>query len=299
MSQTALTVGTEYLERNIIGAGTEENPWIIGSIEGDTDENMFQNFLDAVYTQNAYVTLAHDIDVSQIVEYREGLGGYIDIKAKLVRGSENKSAIRNLITVGKVFNSQISGASVTQMQFLNCIVNEAGSPVLDWVYSAGGGVSYCDFSLLVRGVNNGSVVINDQGLDHCSMDIKMINCYLSNSALCHATNSQFNIKCTCPNNNMPFQNLQKCGITGEIHFTGTGAGNKFSIYCDYCYFALALSAENAVTFSGATGSYANTNSYYCLSYDDNVTPLDTTVYPSITPEQLRSKEYLYEIGFLP
>ena len=119
MSQTALTIGTEYLDRKITGTGTEEDPWIIGSIEGDTDENMFQNFLDAVYTSSAYVKFARDIDVSQSKTYREGLGTYITTNAAKIYADESKAAIKNLITKEKLLDIY-SLSIITNIQFLNC-----------------------------------------------------------------------------------------------------------------------------------------------------------------------------------
>ena len=299
MSQTALTVGTEYLDRKITGTGTEDNPWIIGSIEGDTDENMFQNFLDAVYTDNAYVKLVHDIDVSQIKAYREGLGTFICVRARKTYADDSKAAIKNLITKQKLIDNGTVGREISNIQFLNCIINDAIG-VISASGSYGGGVfpKYCDFSLLVRGTGS-SVPILQAILDHCSLDVKLINGYFSGGSFSKATNCQFNIVGESTSNTVIFDSLTKCGITGKIIYTKSTNSNYFATKNSYCYFALDLIGDNAITFQNATGSYQNTNTYFCINYDENITPLNETVYLPITPEQLKSKEYLYEIGFLP
>lgn len=297
MSQTALTVGTEYLERNIIGAGTEENPWIIGSIEGDTDENMFQNFLDAVYTKDAYVKLVHDIDVSQIKAYREGLGTYINVDAKKIYADDSKAAIKNLITTEKLISNGFSGREISNIQFLNCIINDAETGIISW--ASGSGVLYCDFSLLVRGTGSSVSVLPSGSFDHCSLDVKLINGYFGTNAFLNATNCQFNVVGECPQSTILFSSLTKCGITGKITYTASTTQNYFATKNSYCYFALDLIGDNVITFNNATGSHQNTNTYFCINYDENITPLNETVYFPITSEQLKSKEYLYEIGFLP
>lgn len=308
MSQTALTVGTEYLDRKITGTGTEDNPWIIGSAADDTDENMFQNFLDIVYTPNAYVKLAKDIDVSQSKTYREGLGNYITINARKIYADESKAAIKNLITKTCLFYI-LNGAANTIMnniQFLNCIVNDATSPVLQSRYDTND-VSYCDFSLLVRGTGNSVTLCNSTTnvvFSHCSIDIKCVNAFLGNNGICSLKNCQINFVGNAIQFNSGttiFNSLTKCGITGAINFpNGTTAG-RFSSKCNYCYFALDIntSTQFSAIFDKAAGSYANTNCYYCINYGENVSTLDESSYPSITSDQLKSKEYLYEIGFLP
>ena len=300
MSQTALTIGTEYLDRKITGTGTEDNPWIIGSIEGDTDENMFQNFLDAVYTDNAYVKLVHDIDVSQIKAYREGLGTGISVRAGKTYADDSKAAIKNLITKQRLIDNNTAGREISNIQFLNCIINDATN-VITWTYgsSGGGGVLYCDFSLLVRGTGSSVSVISASYFDHCSLDVKLINGSFSNNSFNGATNCQFNVVGECPSSVILFNSLTKCGITGKITYTTNATPSFFVTKNSYCYFALDLIGDNAITFKNATGGYQNTNTYFCINYDENITPLDETVFPSITSEQLRSKEYLYEIGFLP
>ena len=300
MSQTPLTLGTEYLERNMSGAGTEEDPWVIGGIDGDTDDNMFQNFLDAVYTIDAYVKLVHDIDVSQIKAYREGLGTYINVNAAKIYADDSKAAIKNLITTGRLISNTSAGRAISNIQFLNCIINNATTGVITWASSSsGGGVLYCDFSLLVRGTGSSVSVIPNASFDHCSLDVKLINGYFTSNAFSNATNCQFNIVGESNSANTLFVSLIKCGITGKITYTASTTLNYFATKNSYCYFALDLIGDNAITFKNATGAYQNTNTYFCINYDANITPLDETVYPPITSEQLRSKEYLYEIGFLP
>lgn len=299
MSQTALTVGTEYLDRKITGTGTEEDPWIIGSMVDDTDENMFQNFLDAVYTPNAYVKLVHDIDVSQIKAYREGLGTYINVNAAKTYADDSKAAIKNLITTGKLIFNSSAGREISNIQFLNCIINDAAAVIITWnSISSDDVVSYCDFSLLVRGTGSSPSTIG-ANLDHCSLDIKLVNGYFGNYAFSNATNCQFNIVGESKSNNTIFYSLTKCGITGKITYTASASSSTFAINNSYCYFALDLIGNNAITFGNATGAYQNTNTYFCINYDENITPLNETVYFPITSEQLKSKEYLYEIGFLP
>lgn len=300
MSQTALTIGTEYLERKITGTGTEEDPWIIGSVADDTDENMFQNFLDAVYTKDAYVKLVHDIDVSQIKAYREGLGTYIQVNAKKIYADDSKAAIKNLITTGRLISkTSTSGEIISNIQFLNCIINDATTGVITWAGGSGSGVLYCDFSLLVRGTGSSISVLSNGSFDHCSLDIKLINGYFTNGAFSNATNCQFNIVGESNSANTLFDSLIKCGITGKITYTASTTSTYFARRNSYCYFALDLIGDNAITFNNATGGYQNTNTYFCINYDENITPLDETVYLPITSEQLKSKEYLYEIGFLP
>lgn len=297
MSQTVLTVGTEYLDRKIVGTGTEDNPWIIGSVADDTDENMFQNFLDAVYTNSAYVKLARDIDVAKSKTYREGLGSCITIYAAKVYADESKAAIKNLITTEKLFNFPSTTLIITNIQFLNSIVNNAASSAIIAPLFSGSNISHCDFSLLIRGIGSSiSNLINDAGnISHCSFDIKVINGNLWNASFPGLENCQINIDATVgasSTSSPTFKNCSKCGITGNLKLP---SGTSYILgSCSYCYFAGAITTD---TSNAVINSPNNTNTYFCIDAGENVS-LSSNV-TTITSDQLKSKEYLYEIGFLP
>ena len=299
MSQTALTVGTEYLDRKITGTGTEDNPWIIGSAADDTDENMFQNFLDAVYTSSAYVKLARDIDVSQSKTYREGLGTYITTNAAKIYADESKAAIKNLITKEKLLDIY-SLSIITNIQFLNCIVNNVSGPINS--RDSNNSMSYCDFSLLLRGTgadsNIGHIMDHNISINHCSIDVKIINGLISGSTFNSLKNCQINIDTAVSSaanaSNPIFKNCEKCGITGNFMIKAASASIYLLGSCSYCYIAGTAST---------TGTNVNlvilnsTNCYLCLETDGKASVSSSNW--KITSDQLKSKEYLYEIGFLP
>lgn len=299
MSQTALTVGTEYLDRKITGTGTEDNPWIIGSAADDTDENMFQNFLDAVYTGSAYVKLARDIDVSQSKTYREGLGTYITTNAAKIYADESKAAIKNLITKEKLLDIY-SLSIITNIQFLNCIVNNASGPINS--RDSNNSMSYCDFSLLLRGTGADSSIGHIMGhnisINHCSIDVKIINGLISGSTFNSLKNCQINIDTAVSSaanaSNPIFKNCEKCGITGNFMIKAASAGIYLLGICSYCYIAGTASATGTNVNLVISNS---TNCYLCLETDGKASVSNSNW--KITSDQLKSKEYLYEIGFLP
>lgn len=297
MSQTGLTIGTEYLDRKITGTGTEEDPWIIGSIEGDTDENMFQNFLDAVCTSSAYVKLARDIDVSQSKTYREGLGTYITTNAAKIYADESKAAIKNLITKEKLLNI-ISLSIITNIQFLNCIVNNASGPINS--HNSNNSMSYCDFSLLLRGTGAdiGHIMGQNISINHCSIDVKIINGLISGSTFNSLKNCQINIDTAVSSaanaSNPIFKNCEKCGITGNFMINAASAGIYLLGICSYCYIAGTASATGTNVNLAILDSM---NCYLCLETDGKASVSNSNW--KITSDQLKSKEYLYKIGFLP
>ncbi|MBQ4345972.1 MAG: hypothetical protein IJC75_02430, partial [Oscillospiraceae bacterium] len=119
--QTALTIGTEYPDRLMIGTGTEDNPWIIG--DSDHEQNL-QNLLDALATPSAYIKLTKDISAAQSVTYREGISHAITIAAAKLYADE-KVKVSGLIINGDygLYCMDSAVHSVERIQFLSMIHN--------------------------------------------------------------------------------------------------------------------------------------------------------------------------------
>ena len=90
--------------------------------------------------------------------------------------------------------------------------------------------------------------------------------------------------------------IERVGITGNLIALGGASGFLFN-NCKKCYFAGTI--QNDIGDATLSTAYNSTNCLAMLSdTGENATATDTTII-AITEEQLKDRDYLYSIGFLP
>lgn len=307
MSQTALTVGTEYTERMMSGTGTESDPWIIG---GGDDERNLQNFFDAIYTDSAYIKMAKDIDASKSITYRESVPHYIHIKAKRTYADEKKKISGLCINADyALYGWDTAEHHVEKLQFLSMIHYGAKSTLQGYADGSGGVYfSNCDFS--IKKHCNGNVAqCSDSAFnfDHCSIDYEPINYSDDSPCKIFSTSRTFNacsIRYKGPVfgygyvSNAMLGNATRCAVTGEI--MAMSSGTYLFENCGYCYFAGKITADK-VNATVGTGLYSsNPQCIVCpTEIDGAYTVTINTNIKQLTVEQMKSRDYLLDTGFLP
>ena len=309
---TALTIGENYEDRFIKGTGTEEDPFIIGDYPDENMDSRFTNLLDALATSGAYVKLASDIDVSKSKIYRTGITEPLTIKTASFYADENKKAIKNLIVQNSyLIDFYFNGNQRTEnIQFLNFI--HKGEQLDLYIRYGPTVLRNCDFSVLKNCLHkqNYYAFNSDDRLDaeFCSFDVKVVN-YGSPSV-----NSMFSgLKHCQVNYEGPLHAVKSNGLLGQSSYTGiTGylkLNSKVGYYpryklissdCSFCYFAGQIEGVVKINDTDESIVFYNDGNM-ALICPENVgeIPLEYNNFTIVSPEQLKSKEYLYELGFLP
>lgn len=325
MAQSPLVTGNSYEDRNIKGTGIETDPWIIGELE-KTETEMFKNLLDAVYTIDAYVKLIKDIDCSKSEEYRGGIDHSLYFRCAKFYSEKNgdeRPAIKNLI-IKNQYAFETNGAQALNIKFLN--IYHVGSNTLtsEFIHRTSGNpeFQYCDFSGLTNAQKKNSI-FNSANINFTSCAINYtIKNYEKISDLTIFNGQQ----------NAPF-NMCQIHYNGPIYSYSyeTGANGIFITYakktaitgilkiqpetevftcifkeCDGCYFSGMIQSEdqeNKHTIYKSVSQSSFQDNLICteLPEDESITmtTVSNNIITTITPENLKSKEYLYNIGFLP
>lgn len=304
MSQTALTIGTEYTERLLIGTGTESDPWIIGGYT-DTSQDL-QNLLDAIGTSGAYIKMAKDIDAAQDITYREGIDHYINIAcAKLYADAKTKVSGLKIKADYALYCMDSALHYVERIQFLSFLHYGTKSTLQG---SANGGGVYCkecDFSI-IKHCDGAAAQCSDLafGFDYCSLEFSAIGYSTTTACNIFSTTLRFyhtQIHYVGPvfgsayYYNYLVNNGERVGITGALDVR-VSLAYLFS-GCSYCCLAGKI-ANN--TTAATLASKSSSNTLICTteisgSYD---TALDGSL-TELTADQLKDREYLYSINFLP
>lgn len=308
MSQTALTVETEYTERLMSGTGTESDPWIIGGYT-DTSHDL-QNLLDAIGTSGAYIKLLRDIDAAQDIAYREGIDHTITIAAAKLYAEEKKQISGLIINASNAFLEGGGVHIIENVQFLSIMhygtgysfsfVNGDSSKQL-YLYD-------CDFSIIKHCAGGtpsfsvGAIFTNRCTFDYkpiTSGDLSLFDVFNTTgefrNTMIHYDGPLLSYHAGAYSSFAFIRNAHKVGITGFI----TSPVDRVRLFysnCDYCYFAGTVNA----TKSDVTLESSGSNCLLCITEKQG--DYDTTVSTSATeiaPEQLKDREYLYSIGFLP
>lgn len=310
---TALTIGENYEDRFIKGTGIEEDPFIIGDYPDEDMDSRFTNLLDALATSGAYVKLASDIDVSKSKIYRNGITEPLTIKTTSFYADENKKAIKNLIVQNNyLIDFHFNGEQrIENIQFLNFI--HKGEHLDLFIRYSSAVLRNCDFSVLKNCLHNQNYYAfnSHERLDaeFCSFDVKIVN-YGSPSV----TSMFSGLKHCQVNYEGPLPASQDHGLLNKSSYTGiTGflklnaINSKYyprykliSSDCSFCYFAGQIEGIVKISDRDETIVFYNDGNI-ALICPENVgeIPLEYNNFTIVSPEQLKSKEYLYELGFLP
>lgn len=308
MSQTALTIGETYADRYMVGTGTESDPWIIGT-QPDTSYDV-QNFLDTIYTPEAYVKLARDIDFSKDLTYREGIDHVIVIDVARLCADEKTKVSGINATASSLFSAGTSCEhTIERIQFLS-MLHRGEYPVVYGSSSTSYGINFieCDFSVLKAKDSAHAFSAYALHFDHCSIYLDASLAVTSNFTVFNTssayeycsiyykgavggTSSQYLIK-----------NGNHVGITGDVSARSGGTSILLFTSCKYCYFAGSAEGTGRDIYIGSWSYGGCVECLTCVTEvkgDYVVTPFTDATTIIVTPEQLRDRDYLYSIGFLP
>lgn len=307
MSQTALTIGTAYTDRYMAGTGTADDPWIIGR-NTETSHDL-QNLLDAIYTPNAYVKLVKDIEAAKDVTYREGISHAVTIAAAKLYADE-KVKVSGLIINGDygLYCMDSAVHSVERIQFLSMIHNGTKS-TLQGSVSTNCGVYFkeCDFSIQ-KNCNGAAAQCVDSAFDfdHCSIEYQAFG-YSTSACKIFAPSLRM-YYCSISYKGPVFgygyvsaamlQNGDHVSVVGDIvtSVSGTYLFND----CRYSYFAGMVDCSVMNTTIGCGLYSSNPQCLMCITETTgSYTLTKNTNITDVTPDQLRDRDYLYSIGFLP
>ncbi|MBE6847809.1 MAG: hypothetical protein E7503_06735 [Ruminococcus sp.] len=304
--QTALTIGTEYPDRLMIGTGTEDNPWIIG--DSDHEQNL-QNLLDALVTPSAYIKLTKDISAAQSVTYREGISHAITIAAAKLYADE-KVKVSGLI-INTDYCIQISGSithTVENIQFMS-LIHKGRYPA---IYGLSNTLyptifSNCDFSGIKRSGGDIRFSMYAVRFSHCSINWDTTAAVGDSSGTVFDTSLKYEYCSICykgPVHGYGYQttpllkNGDHVGIVGEI--STSVSGTYLFDGCRYCYFAGMVDCSIMNTTIGCGLYSSNPQCLMCITETTgSYTLTKNTNITDVTPDQLRDRDYLYSIGFLP
>lgn len=317
MAQTALILGTEYLDRKIAGTGTIDDPWIIGYDDTDTYDNMFQNFLDAIYTVGGYIKLHRDIHLSQSKNFKDGSTSSIYVRCNEVYGdTTNIPSITGLVfrgCVGLCSHSGNTSTDIIRVHNINLLhmYIASGTRCLSFTH-ANLIIERCSISIVKNGMyeNNyasGQFMDGYITIKNCAIYYKLINFYPSGTYVsvfsgtsCYVEHSH--IYYDGPIGGSPgygwlLRNGTRVAIFGR--FTLLRSGSTYIFHnCNKCYIAGEFIANQGDSTLSAQGGYSPHLACIESSGEYTVTVPSSGYIIEVTSDQMRSEEYLSSIGFL-
>lgn len=305
------------------GTGTEQDPYLVSTLA---------DFLTCAAVDGAFVKVTADIDAAADENYSGTLGdSYIDLRAVKIYADEPKT-ISGITGEGECFikcNYSGSTQRIDNIRFTDCMYKPA------YAYKSSAAVLLTGASITVEfyrcavslGYNFYTTPAEFQG----RITNRTGN---SGSGYIHAFQSSFDItyhvKGVHTDYDFKFCKLECCNVilrnyvqymfannshafAGDVarpaadtsficenfsdiyHIAQSGATAFGLAYSQNCYMAFVDSDMTGTIFK--TGTY-NTNTLVCFDNCTN-TPEVPAQFVTVTSEQLRSKAYLTEIGFLP
>lgn len=308
MSQTSLRIGMEYPDRLMHGTGAETDPWIIG--DGNDEQNL-QNFLDAAATNNSYIKITKSIDVSKSITYREGFDTYIYISANTIF-AEEKIQISGL-NIKAEYGFYMAGRhsfTISKIQFVNMMYSGDGEIIRG---ETNGTTLFdeCDFSVKkVIGSGLAFTLSGRVGFYKCSIYYDTSDAKTANGAETVFYASEKYKYCSIyykgvgggSGENFLLKNGDHVSVTGDITPKSNSKYINAISESEYCYFAGSVGAQDGDVIIGC---YSQSNIVKCLicvtktKGDHTVTTSTNSVTIAVTADQLRDRDYLYSIGFLP
>lgn len=303
MSQTALTIGTAYTDRYMTGTGTEDDPWVIGAYV-DTSHDL-QNLLDALCTTGAYIKLLKDIDAAQDTTYREGMKHNIAISAAKLYADQNQ-AIKNLRIVCD--DTPIYFESGSIICNIDLMVDISSSLcTLQSVDAATVRFEACNFTIQKDCLNGSPQFVDTSGAfsaDHCSFYYEATNyAQTSRDIFCFTelTHSQIEYHGPIFQNNKLLTNGYIVGLRGfvDLYATGFTSYPRVLYSSSQCYAVFDAFTNHGPTAKLMAEGCPGINLIAAVQFPDNVAVTTSSTFLQITPEQLKDRDYLYSIGFLP
>ena len=295
------------------GTGTEADPYLVSTLS---------DFLTCAAMADAYVKVTSDIDAADDPGYGGLITDTIQVSCrKLYADAEKK--ISGIVVQNDYFITIDAGVcDIQNLTFQNCKLKLSGTSgvlILFPIYTPQNQLVYhCNFSMQLSGGAVNSYYISSRPgakysnsvseITYCGFDISSA---LQSTAILYLANLLGKLECC----NFVLRNLIFSG-SGSIYLTHAtpatncavifdsltinknlriGDENNSSYRWTYCYIAL-------INPTGTSQLDIQSNTGQCYFMLENAPSTFDTNYISnylLTPEQLRSRDYLISIGFLP
>lgn len=279
------------------GTGTEEDPYCV---------NILTDFLDCIKKTDAYVKVIADIDAASDPSYTGELTNCLEIACKHIYADEQKSIkgitvyAANFINVTTRENIQIENLSFVDCEHKRTSFNQT-------IYASYGTKTFVNCKFSMKTVGYYGFFSSD-----C---IKFTNC-AGNLTYVAATTAYPFSSSTFENCNFTLYDLQliktnqpliataaaKSGfilVNPKISNIGSGSFSLYKATNEHCYVVLIdpeVDADVTVELT-QLGSASNTSLIAIQNKPENLTVSSRLV--EVTPDQLKSKDYLASIGFFP
>lgn len=309
------------------GTGTEQNPYLVSTLS---------DFLTCAAAADAYVKVISDIDAADDPEYTGVITDAVAVNCRKLYADyydDRKIAISGIVVQNDKFLSLRPGTvDIQNLCFRDCKHKKTGNTTPGYlIYSAGTNaatanhhIENCDFSVQSSGgsgvtyhvfYGDSTYVADVRFAQYCGFDI---SCGFTSLTYLYIGNIFRNIEeCNFVFRNpvwaAPASNTRNKYFTAKANFTSCaivlknpvflGSTNTAYIYCgdvngyswDYCYISL-INPTGTATLKRNSEAL---QSYFILENAPDTINANGVVSALLTPEQLRDRDYLISIGFLP
>ena len=285
------------------GTGTEQDPYLVST---------FTDFITCAAVSGAYVKVVADIDAADDELYSGEIEDTVTIAcAKLY--ADTKKKIEGITCKNSDFFTMTSAGTIENIQLLNMChkITTTGNFIVASV--VGSTLKNVDASIAINGACPGYKLHygnENVSIEHCAFDLDLAN---NESTIAGgSTVSMRSIAigrtqyCNIIIRNGSINQVSSCQLVDSyattVIFVNCHLTNNDTYVFDTCEWCYRV-------YKNCTSSYEtlrlrNTSVHRCLISKEDCS-FGMTLYQNtdpteiVTPEQLRSKEYLTEIGFLP
>lgn len=290
------------------GTGTEQDPYLV---------NNLTDFLTCIAIRGAYVKVIADIDAADDENYDTELDSPIRFYCMRCYADEKK-IIRGIVVRANYFMyTDVNGTTVENLSFLDCEHKKTADYYSVQIQQNRCPFISCDFSMRVLEYGNHSHFANCTAtttyyqFENCAFDIEFIHTDI-NSSLKYLMEKCKTHKCNIVFRNACVKNYQ---IVSNMNYTALLLYNVnlsesvlrpfYSAANSYIAAAGFVNSDGStgldVKYTGGADGIKNVLVYGTADSETDDAGTVTVVSPmrKVTAAQLRSNEYLTEIGFLP
>lgn len=285
------------------GTGTEADPYLVST---------FTDFITCAAVSGAYVKVVADIDAADDELYSGEIEDTITIACTKLY-ADTKKKIEGITCKNSDFFTMTSAGTIENIQLLNMChkITTTGNFIVASI--VGSNLKNVDASIAINGACPGYKLHygnENVSIEHCAFDLDSTN----NESIIAGTSSSVGLR-ALSNGRMRYCNViirnGAVNLLGSFQLLNAYAtsvifincrfvnGDMYAFYsCEWCYRVF-----KQCTCSSKL-KVRSSNVHRCLiSKEDCEFEMeiysDTDPTEIVTPEQLKSKEYLTEIGFLP
>lgn len=279
------------------GTGTEEDPFLVSS---------FSDFLYCISVNSAYIKIINDIDTKDDPDYIGDLTSPITLQCRKIYADDRKT-INGITVVSDHFmkksNNTFTTTDIVNINFLNCahqIVSTSNMTNKYTLFGEYGGITFneCSISISISGGSNVPMLSNDSiNLVRSSAYFEIISG--ASQRYFYAPiiyESSIHIKGGILYNNVGvclYSGFRSSIILENVTINVNGTHEMLS-HCDFVYIAIVNPIIIRSFIAGLTYS-----SNCLLACDSDLITTSNENLKKITLDQMKDKEYLHEIGFLP